>query len=140
MLKPFFVLLALAAAFGEEDPWIKVRELAKGAELRIYKTGEKQPVAARFDSLSQDSLIVVRKNAQVAMAKDLVERVDCRPADSGGRIATDTRRVVGTKEESLTGRSKDTTLPPRSTSSSVRIQPRRGFETVYQRPGNAPRR
>ncbi len=136
MLKTFLLLAVFFAASGADDPWARVRELKSGAELRIYKTGEKAPVTARFDALSGEALIVVEKNAQIAIAKDRIERIDCRAGQSGSRVAMETRKVIGDRESSTTGRVKDSNLPPRSTSSGIKIQPKPGFETVYRRDGS----
>jgi hypothetical protein len=128
-----WILLALAAAGAEDDPWARVRELARGVELRVWRTGEKQPLAARFDALSEESLVVIRRDGQAAIPRDGIERVECRAADTGSRVAAEAHRVVGTSEEARLGRSKATALPPNSTSGGIRIHPRRGFETVYRR-------
>jgi hypothetical protein len=134
MLKTLFLLAAAAAASGGGDPWTKVRELPGGSEVRIYKTGVRRPVEAKFHVLGEDALIVVVKNAEIAVAKHQIERVDARAAGSGSRAAMETRRNVGTKEEAAVGRSKDPTLPPRSTSSGITIRSKPAYETVYQRP------
>lgn len=134
MLKTLLLLAIAAAAPGGDDPWAKVRELPGGSEIRIYKAGVKRPVEAKFHAVGEDVLVVVVKNAEIAVAKEQIERVDARAARTGSRTAMETRRNVGTKEEAAVGRSKDSTLPPRSTSSGVTIHSKPGFETVYRRP------
>lgn len=137
MITTFLLLLAAAASSGGEDPWIKVRELNSGSELRIHTTGEKRPIAGKFDRLSEKSLIIVLKNGQMAIPKDQIERVDCRAQSSGGSVRMETERNIGTSEEAAMGRSKDSPLPPRSTGSGIKIRPKAGFETVYRRPASS---
>ncbi len=139
MFKPLFLLLAALAAFGDGDPWDKVRQLQRGSELRIYQVGEKQPVAAKFEAVSPESLIVIRQTTQTAIPKERIERVDWRPP-SGSRVAARTQKIIGTPEEAATQRSKGSTLPPRSTAGSVKIKPKPGFETVYEREAVVPQK
>lgn len=131
MWKAVLALITVAAAWCG-DPWAKVQELKSGAEIRIYQTGQKRPITGKFDSLSPESLIVLTKKEQLAIPRDKIERVDHRSGGAG--VRTETTRNVGTRESVSSGRDRGTTLPPQSTSSSVRITPRPGFETIYQRP------
>ncbi|HWQ52155.1 MAG TPA: hypothetical protein VN442_00630 [Bryobacteraceae bacterium] len=132
MWKAVLAFLTAAAAWGGADPWAKVQELKRGTEVRIYQTGQKRPITGKFDALSPESLIVVLKNEQLAIPRGKIERIDRR--SSGSDVRTETMRHVGTRESVSTGRDRGTTLPPQSTSTGVRITPRPGFETVYQRP------
>ena len=120
MLGALLLLLGAVLAFAAEDPWTKVRELKSGTELRIYKRGVKQPVAARMDELTNDNLIVVVKNEQVAISRDEIDRVDYRPAQTGSRVKTETKV---TRNE-----------PDPRPSSGLAIHSKPGFETIYRRP------
>ena len=129
------LLLLVAAACAAEDSWDKVRQLASGSELRIYQTGSRKPVTARLYRVSGDSLVVIVKNFETAIPKDTVERLDWRPADSAARVDAEARRVVGTRESAVTGRSGESNVPARSTLGGIRIRPPREFQTVYRRTG-----
>jgi hypothetical protein len=117
----FFAALALAAA---DDPWAAVQAIRSGAELRIYKRGVAEPVLAAMDELREQSLFVVVKNAQVAIPRDQIERIDARPPQTAPRVTREER----TKTE--TGRDgKQNT----SVSSGLSFGSKPGFETVYRR-------
>ncbi len=73
------------------------------------------------------------KNAQISIPREQVERVDWRPAESGGGVAVKTERNTGSREETATGRSKNSTLPPRSTAAGIKIRPWVSYETIYRR-------
>src|ERR1700690_2825267 len=89
MTKLLFVLLAASAAFAADDPWAKVKDLKGGTELRVYKMGIAQPILAKFADVTGDNLIVVVKNEQIAIAKDIVDRIDYRP-NKGSRTTKET--------------------------------------------------
>src|SRR5574340_246538 len=130
MLKLFVVLAAAVAAFGQDDAWAKVRELSRGSELRIYKTGQKRPVEARFESLSRDAVVVVIKTTNMAIAKREIARIDARPS-SGGGVKAEVQKKVATPEEAATKRSKDSNVPPDSTWAGIKIKSKPGFVKVY---------
>src|SRR5579863_6245112 len=90
MSKFFLLLLAAMTAFAADDPWAKVRDLKGGTELRIYKRGIPQPVLAKSADVTDDNLIVVVKNEQVAIPKDQIDRIDYRPKP-GSRLTTETK-------------------------------------------------
>ena len=76
---PLLVFTAILTC-GADDPWAKVKDLKTGTELRVYKKGASQPLLVKMDELTDENLVVVNKNAQVAIAKDQIDRVDFRPA------------------------------------------------------------
>src|SRR6202158_1363193 len=83
------------AAFAADNPWNKVKELKTGTELRIFKTGAKQPILAMMDEATDDRLVIVVKKEQMAIDKDEIDRIDYRPAKSGGpRVTKETRTTV----------------------------------------------
>jgi hypothetical protein len=79
-------LAALAVAFGAdtktEDKWAKVKELKTGSDLRVYKLGGAKPVEAKLGDVTEDNLIVVMKNEQMAIAKKDIARVEYHPPAS----------------------------------------------------------
>jgi len=80
MLKTIIILCAAAIAFGADDPWAKVKELKTGTELQVYKRGSIQPLAVKMDELTDQNLIVINKNAQTAILRDNIDRIDARPS------------------------------------------------------------
>ncbi len=128
MLRILVLLLAVVTAWAAGDSWTKVRELESGSELRIYKKGAKQPLSAKFDQATLESLMVVMKNEQVAIPKDEIDSLDARPPQRGSRI---------TKESTATSGVSSDGGPSSSYSSSVGIGSKPNFETIYRR-GPAP--
>src|SRR5450631_1451582 len=91
MSKLLFFVLAAMTAFAADDPWAKVHDLKSGTELRIYKKGAAQPVLAKSDDVTDDNLMVVVKNEQVAIPKEQIDRIEYRPSKPGGRLTTETK-------------------------------------------------
>jgi hypothetical protein len=132
-MKPIVPLLLTAMALlAAEDPWVQVRELKSGTELRIYKVNTKEPFLAKFDRASEESLIVVTKTGQVSIPKEQIERLDCRRTPPP-QIVKDTRldRKIASKGPSIT----NGTLPGVTTSVKTRldIPSKSAFEKIYDR-------
>ena len=134
MLRISIFLLSAVAALAAEDGWVKLRELKSGTELRIYKIGTKQAVAAKMDEATAESLRVVVKDEQVAIGKDQIDRVDYKPAGANGRFTRETRLKghdgAAQAEADMKSHPRGS---PDSTSSGINIRPKSGFETVYRR-------
>ena len=139
MTKLLFVLLAASAAFAADDPWGKVKDLKSGTELRIYKKGTPQPILAKSDDVTADNLIVVVKNEQIAIAKDLVDRIDYRP-NKGSRVATETKsKQTDPDPDPIPGPPGHVSaVPGTSTSTNVGIGSKPDFELLYKRPAASP--
>src|ERR1035437_10697901 len=92
---PKFVLFLCTAvlAFGADDPWAKLKKLKTGTELRVYKKGAAQPLLVKMDELTDDNLVVIDKNAQTAIARELIDRVDYRPSGKS-RVTKETTTKV----------------------------------------------
>jgi hypothetical protein len=136
MAKLMILLLAAAAAFAADDPWAKVRELKGGTELRIYKKGTAQPVLAKSDELTDDNLVVVVKNAQVAIPRDQIDRIDYRPYKS--RVTTETKSKTTEPDTTPGPPGHGSTVPGTSTSTNVGIGSKPDFEEIYRRPVGQP--
>jgi len=138
MLKTVIILCASALVFGADDPWAKVKELKTGSELQVYTRGSAQPLAVKMDELTDTNLLVINKNAQTAIPRYEIERIDARPSGS-------TRTVNDTKVTE-----KNAATDPRSTIPGPNSPPgamhspstgvsngvtwsKPGFETVYRR-------
>lgn len=134
-------LLVLAA----DDPWDKVRAVPSGTEVRIFKTGVNTPVIAKMDELTDESLVVVVKDTQTAIPKAQIERIDARPPQKGSRIVRETRTTKGdggpgTQGQPMAlGKTAASAAPTSSSSSSLSVGGKPGFEPVYRRTTASPK-
>jgi hypothetical protein len=134
--------LAGMLALGAEDPWMKVRAIKSGSELRILKREAKQPLLATFDEATDERIVVVVKNEQVSIPKEDIDRLDARPKT--GRPVTRESKVT----TSAPGNPAPTDQrpgggppgPSQSVSSGVSFGSKPDFETVYRRLPAAPKR
>src|SRR5215475_9175446 len=146
MRKLLFPLCVALALLGADDPWAKVKELKTGAELRVYKRGATTPLTVKMDELTDENLVVINKNEQVAIPRDQIDRIDSRPT---GRVRSTTDTATAEKNAATDPRSNipGPNNPPgamhapstQATSGvSWTSQP---FETVYHRTaGGAPKK
>jgi hypothetical protein len=137
MTRLVFVLLGASVAFAADDPWAKVKELKSGTELRVYKKGTAQPILARSADVTEDNLIVVVKDEEIAIAKDLVDRIDQRP-NKGSRITKETTSKRTDPDPIPGPPGRGPAVAGTSTSSSVGIGSKPDFELLYKRPSAAP--
>ena len=128
MLLVVTVFAALAA--DPEDPWTKVRELKIGTELRIIQAGAPSAVMAKFAELTEENLIVILKNEQVAIPRDKVSRVDSRPQKH--YVRTESKASVPS-DGSGAGKKVPGAAPTSSYSTGVAISDKLDFETIYRR-------
>jgi len=140
VIRLFFSILLAALAFGSDDDWSKVRAIRSGTELKVYKVGTRQPILAKMDEASEESLIVVVKNEQTAIPKDQIDRIDFRPPQSGGRVKTEST----TKTETNQGKPPSpgpqrTPGPSTSVSNNVSLGSKPDFELIYRRRSGAPK-
>ncbi len=126
----FLLLLTCVTAFAASDDWAKVKALKTGAELRVYKKGSTQPVAAQMADLTDDNLIVLVKNTETAIPRNQIDRIDARPA-SGSRVTKETTAKDGVGPDGARTSSESTNL-------SIGSKP--DFEIVYRRPSGAPKK
>jgi hypothetical protein len=141
----FLLLLAAAAVVcsGADDPWAKVKELKSGSELKIWKKGASQPIAAVYDDLGEEKLLVVVKNEQVAVAKDGIDRIDARPSTKKDKpkVESSVKREIN-QPSSVAAPPRDQksrSMPGDTTSASTNVSwDKPGYETVYQRVPAAP--
>jgi hypothetical protein len=136
VVKTMSIAALSMALYAAENPWNKVKDLKTGVELRIYKTGAKQPILAMMDEATDERLVIVVKKEQMAIDKDQIDRIDYRPAKSGGRVTQETRttndppgQVAGPAPRG--GGSSGG--PSSSSSSSMNIGSKPDFETIYRR-------
>lgn len=126
-------------AFAADNPWAKVKDLKTGTELRIYKVNGKQPILAKMDELTDESLVVIVKNEQTAIPKEQIDRIDYRPPSKNSRITTDSRTTTGANSEPVGPRpTPGASVPGMSTSSGVSVGSKPDFETIYRRTQTLP--
>jgi hypothetical protein len=139
MIRNLAILFSAAAlTAAAQSSWDKVKELKSGTEIRIVQKGVERPVAATFDELRDDDILVVVKNEQKAIPKYQIDRIDARPK-SGSRITTETTSKISTPDArpQASPHSKPP-VPGQSTSSGVSFGGKPGYETVYRRPAHSP--
>jgi len=143
-MRKWVLLLSLTLpAVAAEDAWAKVRELKSGSELKLWKKGWSQPVDAVYDQLTEEKLLVVMKNEQVAIPLEGIDRIDARASAKGTKPKVEsnvTRDVERPERAAAPPRSMRDPQPgaPTMSSSSSMSWSRPGFETVYRRGPSAP--
>jgi hypothetical protein len=140
MLKVFLFALAAVAAFGADDPWAKVKEIKSGTELRVVRKGSAQPLLVKMDELTDENLLVVNKNAQLAIPRDQIDRIDSRAAKPHWVKETTNTVNSGEAKPPAPGSEGTAPAPTSSTSTGFSKGSRPDFETVYRRPAPAPRK
>lgn len=136
------LLLSALTLVAADDPWTKIQEVKSGSELRVFKKGAKQPVLAKLDQVTEESVVIVVKNEQVAVPKEEIDRIDARPT-GGSRVTRQTTTKMNTpgnpspSDQRIGGGSPG---PSSSSSSSLSIGGKPDFETVYRRMAGAPKK
>jgi hypothetical protein len=132
-------LLAAAMLLGADTSWTRVKELKTRAELRVYKKGAREPINATFDEATDERLIVVVKNEQVAIPKEDIDRVDARPAVTPRKVSVQKTEKV-TEPDPVPNPRTGPAVPGESTSSNVSFGGSKpDFETIYRRGAAAPK-
>ena len=128
------VLLAAVTAVAADDPWTKVRDLKSGTDLRIFKKGGMHPILAKMEEANPDSLVIVVKNEELSIPKDLIDRIDYRPF-KGSRVTKETRENFEPADAKTAAESPNN-MPGQSSSATTSYvfgsQP--DFQTLYRRP------
>ena len=132
-------LVSALAVFAADDPWAKVKDLKTGTEIRIYKKGSSQPVAAQMGDLTEDNVIVVVKKEESAIPRDQIDRIDARAAARRVTSQTTTKQTYPDAEAAAPSSNNGADVPGTSTSTSVNFGSKPDFETVYRRPPGGPK-
>jgi hypothetical protein len=142
MSRAALFLFTVAALLGADNPWAKVQDLKSGSELRIYKKGAIQPLIATFDEVNDENVIIVVKNAQLAVPKEDIDRIEARPPAKGARKLTTESKAKTTDPDSTAPGNHGVPVPGTSYSTSAGISGsgRPDFETVYRRQQGAPKK
>lgn len=142
MFRMLLFMLAAVVAFAADDPWVKVRELKSGTELRVYKKDSRQPLLVKMDEATGESIIVVLKNEQISIPKDQIDRIDYRPPRTGSRVVKETKTTTvdpDLSKVSAAGRPGESHGSTSSSSTSFSSQPKPDFETIYRRTTGTPK-
>ncbi len=143
MLRTLLVLCCAATVFGADDPWTKVRDLKSGTEIRVYRRGSVEPVLARMDEATDERLLIVVKNEQIAILRDQVDRIDYRPSQKTARTVKETKTTTslpGADAPSPGPQSPPITTTSTTTGTSVTFTGSKpDFQTLYRRPPPAPK-
>ena len=138
MLRAFLLLCAAALAFAADNPWTKVKEIKTGTELHVFKRGATQFLTVKMDELTEENLVVISKNTQLAIPRDQIDRIDARP---NGRARTMTNTQTAEQNAATDPRSTipGPNQPPgalhaqTTTTSSGVTWTKQDFETIYRR-------
>jgi hypothetical protein len=128
-------LFSLTLCHAADNSWDRVKELKSGSEIRIIRKGLREPLLARFDEANDERVLIVSKNAQMAVEKDEVERLDARPAPKpGAKKATTTSTATTTNPDHTPHPAGGVPVPQTSYGSAVSFGSGKGeFETIYRR-------
>ena len=137
-------LLALLTVIAAGDDWKKLSELKTGTDLKIYERGSTQPRQAKFSDFTDDSLLVLVKNTEVAIPKDKIDRIDCRsPRKSGMKVDSQVKQdnpaqaSPADRQGPTQPLHTDSGLPSYSTSSNVSFGSG-DYWTIYRRAASPP--
>jgi hypothetical protein len=139
MTRLLLVFLAASAVFAADDPWARVKDLKSGTELRIYKKGTAQPILAKSGDVTEENLIVVVKNEEIAIAKDIVDRIDYRP-NKGSRVTSETKSGQTDPDPVPAPPGRESAVPGSSSSTRVGVGSKPDFELLYKRPPASPKK
>jgi hypothetical protein len=136
-MRPLALALSLISlAFAAEDPWTKVIALKSGSEVRILKSGEKQPLTGQISEADADRVIVVVKSTQFAIAKEDIEKLEAKPLGAKA-LKTEQRNVPQDPNVELAKpkppRPGASPTPALQSGSSGVSYTRPGFELVYRK-------
>jgi len=140
MSRLLLFLFTALLAFAADNPWAKVKDLKTGTELRIFKIKAKQPILAKMDELTDESLVVIVKNEQTAIPKEEIDRIDYRPPQTGSRVTKESKTTTTTDLPEPVGPrpTPGASVPGMSSSSGVSVGSKPDFETIYRRTSAPP--
>ena len=126
---------ALIAAFAADakDPWSKVQTLKTGTELRIIKSGAAAPIMAQFAELTDDHLVVVVNNEQIAIPRERVSRIDSRQEKGYVTPESKARSASGGSREANPNVPNASPSASTAYSTGVAIRDKIPYETIYRR-------
>lgn len=124
-------LLLTLTFFAQERPWDKVRAVESGTELRIYKRDVKVPIVARLDEATEDNLILLIEDQQVAIRRAEIDRIDRRPHQATSRVTHERRGVRTTTAQ---GNTVSAAVANAARTQTLTIRSKPPFEFLYRRP------
>ena len=138
MLRGMVCLIPVLTLFAADtaDPWKKVRDVKTGTELRIFRSGAPKSIMAQFAELTDDNMVVIIKDEEVAIPRDKILRIDSRPQK--GYVSTQTKVSGANESYSRSQPNPPGRGPSSSTSTGIAIGEKADFETIYRRPPPPP--
>jgi len=132
------MFLWLLLLLADENPWDKVRAVESGTEIRIYKRNVKQPVIAKMDEATDDHLIVLLVDSQIAIRRAEIDRIDLRPRASRViRVSRHAKRMGGNPSEQgqpiVQGTSASSAVATAAHTDTLSIRSKAPFEFLYRR-------
>jgi hypothetical protein len=129
-----FSLISLG--FAAADPWSKVIALKSGSEVRILKSGDKQPLSGQFSEADEERVIVVVKSTQFAITRAEIERVEAKP--KGAKALKSEQRNVAQDPNVELAKPKppgpgSSPTPALQSGSSGVTYTKPGFELIYSK-------
>ena len=134
------LLLTVAGLFAADDPWGKVKDLKTGSDIRVFRKGSVKAVLGTFDQATDDNLILVVKNEEIAIPRDEVERLDARPKEGGTPPTKTTTTVDKGPEGQAPSPQGHPAGPSTSTNTSYSFGSKPDFQTVYRKPPPMPKK
>lgn len=139
------LICSLMIAGAADESWTALKALKSGTELKIYERGQSHPRQARFADATDENLIVIVKNEELAIPRAKIDRVDSRSAKKSGPAVTSTTKTEDVPVVSTEGPQGPTAGPssnyPGGSNSSTSTSIAYGapeYRTVYRRSATAP--
>ncbi len=131
-------LMCWLMLFADEGAWDKVRAVEAGTDLRIFKRDVKAPVIARMDEATDDHLIVLLQDSQVAIRRAEIDRIDRRPRGARvTRVSKHAHRVGGNPGEQgqpvVQGTSASSAVANAARTDTLTFRSKAPFEFLYRR-------
>jgi hypothetical protein len=140
MMRTLLAVVLCLGLYAADDDWAKVKQTKSGIELRVFKKGSAQPILAKMDEATDERLIIVVKNEQTAIDREQIDRIEYRPP-GGKSVTRETKSTMDPPAGSgapQRGPSRGTNVPGQSSSSSIMVGDKPGFELLYRRPAGSP--
>jgi hypothetical protein len=141
-MRTLAVLLLCLGVHASDDDWSKVKQTTTGADVRVFKKGSSKPVLAKLDEATDEKLLVVVKNEQVAIPREQIDRIDYRPP-GGNKVTKETKVTQNDPPGSGTpqrGPTYGASVPSQqNVTTGVTVGGKPDFELLYRRPAGKPK-
>ena len=123
-------LLLTLTFLSQERPWDKVRAVESGTEVRVFKRNVKLPVVAKLDEATEDNLILLIEDQQVAIRRAEIDRIDRRPH----QVSRVTHERRGVRTATAQGNTVSAAVANAARTQTLTIRSKSPFEFLYRRP------